>query len=76
MKLSKAGATIEEVFNGMKDGRDWKWITEGGWDIEDYPFETCDLELYLPDYERDPEGGHWILDHEIPEPPETILEMP
>jgi hypothetical protein len=57
-KLSKAGATLEGVFNGMKDGRDWKRITEGGWEIEDYPFEDCDLALYLPDHERDPKGGH------------------
>jgi hypothetical protein len=71
-RLMKAGGTLEEVFNGMKERRHQAFPENGGWDDEDFEAEDEEVDLYFPSYKPHPVHGYFILEKQIPELPLSI----
>jgi hypothetical protein len=71
-KLMEAGRNLEEVYNGMKEWKHNKLTSMGGWEGVDNDVEEDEIDEYFPLYKHHEIDRHWVLEHKIPEPPESI----
>jgi hypothetical protein len=70
--LFRAGNTLKEIFNGMRDFRGTPSSSEPEWKAEDPCSDYGDIEAYFPHYVHHPGHGNWCLAWQIPELPDEI----
>jgi hypothetical protein len=74
-KSCKAGDTLEEVFYGMKNLKEYKYPCFNGWNLLEKILDIPDFPDYgFPKYTSDPENGHLILREETQELPEPQID--
>lgn len=74
-KLMEAGRSLEEVYDEMKEWKHIELPSLGGWEGVDYDVEEDEIDGYFPIYKYDEANHHWVLEQEIPEPPESIWSL-